>query len=93
MVVGLKDGVLPLADIGNPKEVVDVGEVLITLGPGKWRLRCRCEGNDLTGTSTQSTMDYDVLERTTPPDLLATAGIPFPNCSSMYMYNNDVRHL
>ncbi len=78
MVVGLPTGAFPLADLSNPMEAVDVGEVSITLGPGKWRVRCRCEGDDLTGTSDYpSTVDYDVLERTTPPELLATAGIAF----------------
>jgi hypothetical protein len=72
-VVDLAEGVIPLADISNPMEAVDFGELQIFLQPGAWRVRCRCEGKD-TGTSHQMTVDYDVLEKTDPPELLATAG-------------------
>jgi hypothetical protein len=73
-VVDLKDGVIPLADIQNPMEAVDVVGLQIFLEPGSWRIRCRCEGEE-KGTSVQVTVDYDVLPKTEPPDLLATAGI------------------
>ena len=72
-VVDLREGVVPLADIVEPMEAVDFGELQIFLGPGSWRVRCRCEGKE-RGTSHQMTVDYDVLERTEPPELLATAG-------------------
>ena len=73
-VVDLKDGVIPMADIQNPMEAVDVVGLQIFLEPGSWRIRCRCEGEE-KGTSVQVTVDYDVLPKTEPPDLLATAGI------------------
>jgi hypothetical protein len=73
-VVGLKDGVIPLADIQAPMEAIDVGALQISLEPGAWRIRCRCDGQE-KGTSVQVTADYDVLPKAEPPDLLATAGI------------------
>jgi len=37
-------GFKPIQDLINPMEAVDFGSMTITLGPGAWRVRCRCDG-------------------------------------------------
>ena len=82
-VVNLKEGVIPFDDVLNPREAVKrggvLGELEISLGPGSWRVRCRCEGEE-TGSSSLSiaTVDYDIVPRTEVPDTFVSAGFSLP---------------
>ena len=77
--IDLKEGVIPFDDILKPRETFKLGgvpgELEIFLGPGSWRIRCRC-GTEETGTSSLSiaTADYDITPRTEAPDTIVSAG-------------------
>ena len=80
-VVDLKEGVIPFDDVLNPREAVKVGGVLgeleIPLGPGSWRVRCRCEAEETgTGPASIATVDYDIIPRTDAPETFVSAGCP-----------------
>jgi hypothetical protein len=79
-IVDIKDGEVPLPDMINPWEQIKNGRMTAILQPGKWRVRCRCEG-EFKGTSKPVTVDYNVLERTDTPDLFAYGGFCFPSSS------------